>query len=436
MSYMSDILDKANAINPKSTASDLYLFAKAISDAGISDVPKAFVKAVKARFLNAETSDPNELAYLQKILNFTNAWALQGAWCMGDGIVRTIGNGINTYPAQSIADLLLPQQVVIYSNPGTYDFLLANRNKIPGWYKDNSLFRVRVWGAGGSGARIVSTGSPCALTGGGGGGYAEGLLTLAQIKSNPALSVGQGGILVGTGAGSPGQVSSFGGQLVGSGGLGGAYNSSIGAAGGTGAGASALYVSSGGSGGANLSINSGTWWFFGGSGGGAAGGPWGNGGNGGDITSNSCNSNGGGGGGTGSSGLSSGQTSTGAPATGGGNSAVYQDKWKTEYLQQMGGAAGSNSAKNGGFGAGGAGGSFISDGHNSTSKAMISGGHGGAFGGGGGVGAAGFSVNGSSETIFAGNGGVAAGGGAAVGNSADATSGNGGNGLIIVEWFV
>ncbi|NVE01620.1 hypothetical protein [Massilia sp. BJB1822] len=440
MSYMSDILDKANSINPNSTASDLYLFAKAISDAGIADVPKNFVKAVKMRLFNSETVDPNELAYLQKILNFTNSWALQGAWFAGDGVIRTIGNGVNTYPLQSIADLILPQQVAIYANPGSYDFLLLNRNKIPNWYKDNTLFRVRVWGGGGSGGRFCESTPTANVSGGGGGGYAEGLLTFAQIKANSTLVVGQGGVTpIQTSAGVAGQNSSFGGVLVGGGGGAGfllGVNGLAGGGGGGASGAAALYVASGGRGGNNFSSYGSGWNFGAGSGGGAAGGPWGSGGNGGDLTTTSYNLNGSGGGGTGGGGGTSAVVVSGTPATPGGSSAIYQDKWKTEYLQQLGGVAGINSAKNAGFGAGGAGGSFITDGNNSPIKNLRAGGHGGAFGGGGGVGSAGASTGGNADGIFAGNGGTAAGGGSIVAFSSNTQTGNGGNGMVIVEWFV
>ncbi|UMR33466.1 hypothetical protein MJ904_15555 [Massilia sp. MB5] len=434
MSYTSDILDKANNLNPNSTASDLYLFAKAINEAGITEVPRVFVQAVKSRYLNPATNDPNEVAYLQKILNYTNSWAMQGTWYTGDGVVRNISSTSKVYPAYTIADLLAPQQVAIFSTPGTTDFLQMFKQNIPYWYKDTSLFRVRVWGAGGGGARTEGN-NPNFVCGGAGGGYSEGVISYASIKANPAVVVGGGGSTSDNSPGAAGGASSFGGTLIsasgGAGGYMGSGKPASGAAPGTGAGTLALYTAMGGAGGAYTAyVATNSWSFPAGSGGGAAGGPWGAGGAGGavDITGNSAN--GGSGGGTGSNGQNS-----SASDRNGGISTAYQDRWKTVFLQSLGGVPGGAAQKQGGFGAGGGGGNVVYTAYTSV-DIMRNGGHGGAFAGGGGLGGGGIGMSISTAAYYSGSGGIGAGGGGSSTQGGASGTGFGGNGLVIVEWFV
>lgn len=153
-----------------------------------------------------------------------------------------------------------------------------------------NAIRVRVWGAGGSGACGYAT-SNAKMQGGAGGGYSEKIIT--SPSSTYTVTVGAGGDRISyksTGnnyAGNAGGTSSFGSACSATGGAGGArtatYATSIAAnAGGTGSSGDANYT--GGSGGA-ITITTGapssTNYA---TGGGSAAGFWGNGFSGGSIT--------------------------------------------------------------------------------------------------------------------------------------------------------
>lgn len=437
MSYASEILERANAINTNAPASDLYLACKALTEAGIQNVPLTLAAAIRARVLSPQTTDPYELAFLLKAMSFLDLWATYGAWYIGgsNGEVRSIKNGVYAYPAQTSADLTFPQSALVLNSPGTFDF--PGTQVFPTWYEDETLLRVRVWGAGGGGAGGTTNYDIGAA--GGGGGYAESLVRFGDVRTGLQVTVGAGGAGgVNSSGGVGGGSSSFGSLLSATGGGGGLFDSSgasgtatTAATGGVGgAGVGGFFNATGGAGGSNKSSGSTT--DRPGSGGGSAAGPWGNGfpGGGIDPVSGSAPTSAGGhsGAGTGAAGR---VNASGAIGALGGESAAYNAAWFTQFLQtHLGGLPvpstlnTTNARVTSGAGCGGSGQFF-----DSASGYLSAIYDGGAFGGGGG--GATLQLSGTA----AGHGGVAAGGGgAAAGNSCN--GGNGGNGLIIIEWFV
>lgn len=186
----------------------------------------------------------------------------------------TIGNP-SGYPGQSF-----------FGNNNTRVFMRSGTFVVP---PGVSTIRVRVHGAGGSGAvATASTLNRCA-TGGGGGGF-----TMKVISTTPgtsyAVTVGAGGTRAQTLAnGVAGGTSSFGAILTATGGGGGLYassgvaNSAAGAAGGTGSGGDVNYTG-GASGTATTSSTNATYQTFVATGGGACASIYGNGGASGTVT--------------------------------------------------------------------------------------------------------------------------------------------------------
>jgi hypothetical protein len=339
--------------------------------------------------------------------------------------------------------------------------------------------KVRVWGAGGSGAY---TGQGINAVGGAGGGYSEKVIV--NPSSTYSVTIGAGGIARANNNtnqnGAAGGTSSFGSECSATGGAGGVFATSgnaTGASGGTGSSGDFNYTGgNSGTAGSDYANNTG---------GGSAAGPWGNGfasgsisgggrynatggaGIGGSSCSIVTNQQGWGTAGGGSIGPSvdvvanfaeylgypSGPGASGFMAqpfrvnTGPVNNvagtmwygvngvsdsdAVFPIRYPGDMLPQAGGAGGGSIYKStsvncmagyGGYGAGG--GAATSNGTGST----IIGGRGGMFGGGGSPGI----DNGNGYYGSGGAGGIAAGGGTGGGSSQ--ASGAGGNGLVVVEW--
>lgn len=340
--------------------------------------------------------------------------------------------------------------------------------------------KVRVWGAGGSGAFSGTNGNT--YSGGAGGGYSEKIVV--NPTSTYTVTVGTGGLsLRNTGntqlAGNAGGTSSFGSVCSSTGGGGGSITGAA-ATGGTGSSGDFNYT--GGSSGATSSAGSNSF-----SGGGSAAGYWGNGFASGAITNSSITQSATGGAGIGgSSGTIA--NSTNFTTTGGGGSmgpsgsivnfsnlqetisgpgasgyvafprrissisatsgsaitfehifygqsgvsdsdVVHPIRYPGDALPTAGGAGGgtitreqavSIYAGNGGYGAGG--GAVSANNWSTTAQA----GKGGAFGGGGG----GAGTASSGYPGGGGDGGYAAGGGA----GGMIQSGAGGNGIVVVEW--
>jgi len=256
-----------------------------------------------------------------------------------------------------------------YTSPGTYSGLVVPAN----------VFQVlvAVFGGGGSGAIQPNTAYGFLATGGGGGGFASGIINVIPGQILPTITVGAGGTAatmtvattIGYANGNAGGTSSFGSFLTATGGSGGIYDINTlttiaGGAGGTGVGVSTvrnLVTASGGAGGTifagaiNRVSRTAT-------GGGAAGSFWGNGGAGGSITNvftpfGYCATGGGGlrggnGGSvnlTGSSDITGGNIATGGGGFGnsGGNITYASVIFNTSQYAASGGGGSASAGKNG-----------------------------------------------------------------------------------------
>ena len=306
----------------------------------------------------------------------------------------------------------------------------------------SGYYRVRVLGAGGSGATI--SGTMKRATGGGGGGYSMGTIWLTQGQSIP-VTVGKGGVWSGDGQpGSVGGTSTFGAYISATGGAGGlcadAAKAVAGALGGVGTGGSLINANGGKSG--SIDANAG----YSASGGGGAGSQLGHGGDSGSISGGASNNN----------------AATGGGGVGGATSASIIRG--SEQATGGAGVASASTALLGGFDLLSVGANLNINGTvNSSSAAFRFPGDGFAGGGGpnyhttsnggiGGTGAGGGATIASNGTCTSGAGGVFGGAGAAA--SANATiapkpgfggggggaacngggQSTGGDGLIVVEW--
>jgi len=75
MSYQSDLVAKLNNVNVTTASTDdLYVLSKAYYEGpvGLSNIPKTFVKALKARLLDAGTTSSRDIGLLQKSINYLN----------------------------------------------------------------------------------------------------------------------------------------------------------------------------------------------------------------------------------------------------------------------------------------------------------------------------------------------------------------------------
>lgn len=192
MSYQSELSAKINGLDAQAPASDLYLAAKSLIEIGVQDIPRTFTENVYARLLQADTSDPYEIGFLNKILAMLDAWAVTTGAFGFNGQVVPIKNGALITPPLDTSYVTFPTRQWVFETPGTLDFLAVHGHELPGWIKERTLLRVRVWGAGGNGSKGggSSTNGYYSGNGGGGGAYAESLVSFAQLSASPTLVVG------------------------------------------------------------------------------------------------------------------------------------------------------------------------------------------------------------------------------------------------------
>lgn len=155
MSYQSELIAKINGLNAQAPASDLYLAAKSLIEIGVQDIPRAFTENVYARLLQADTTDPYEIGFLNKILAMLDAWAVTTGAFGFNGQVVPIKNGALITPPLDVGYVTFPTRQWVFDIPGSLDFLAVHGHELPGWIKERTLLRVRVWVQGDTAARAV-----------------------------------------------------------------------------------------------------------------------------------------------------------------------------------------------------------------------------------------------------------------------------------------
>lgn len=127
MSYQSDLVDKLNNVNVTTASTDdLYVLSKAYYEGpvGLSNIPKTFVKALKARLLDAGTTSSRDIGLLQKSINYLNFSAFR----VGSTNQFIANTPATVTPAVDNTDLDYPIFTAVYAPRLPDGWLLATSN--------------------------------------------------------------------------------------------------------------------------------------------------------------------------------------------------------------------------------------------------------------------------------------------------------------------